>query len=74
MYGMDLPVGTWMVSMKILNDELWEGYVKSGKVKGFSIEGYFVDKVEASKQDPKEMEAEEQLKAIAEIITEALKN
>ena len=30
MYGMDLPVGTWMVSMKILNDELWEGYVKSG--------------------------------------------
>jgi hypothetical protein len=74
MYGMDLPVGTWMVSMKILNDELWEGYVKSGKVKGFSIEGYFVDKVEASKQDPKEVEAEEQLKAIAEIITEALKN
>ncbi len=74
MYGMDLPVGTWMVSMKILNDELWEGYVKSGKVKGFSIEGYFVDKVEASKQDAKEMEAEEQLKAIAEIITEALKN
>jgi hypothetical protein len=74
MYGMDLPVGTWMVSMKILNDELWEGYVKSGKVKGFSIEGYFVDKVEASKQDPKEVEAEEQLKAIAEIITEALKS
>jgi len=74
MYGMDLPVGTWMVSMKILNDELWEGYVKSGKVKGFSIEGYFVDKVEASKHDAKEMEAEEQLKAIAEIITEALKN
>ena len=73
MYGMDLPVGTWMVSMKILNDELWEGYVKSGKVKGFSIEGYFVDKVEASKQDP-EKEAEEQLKAIAEIITEALKS
>ena len=42
MYGMELPVGTWMVSMKILNDELWEGYVKSGKVKGFSIEGYEV--------------------------------
>jgi len=73
MYGMDLPVGTWMVSMKILNDELWEGYVKSGKVKGFSIEGYFVDKVEASKQDP-EKDAEEQLNAIKEIITQALKN
>ena len=73
MYGMDLPVGTWMVSMKILNDELWEGYVKSGKVKGFSIEGYFVDKVEASKQDPKEVEAEEQLNAIKAIIKKDLR-
>jgi hypothetical protein len=73
MYGMELPVGTWMVSMKILNDELWEGYVKSGKVKGFSIEGYFVDKVEASKQDPKETEAEEQLNAIKAIIKKDLR-
>jgi len=72
MYGMDLPVGTWMVSMKILNDELWEGYVKSGKVKGFSIEGYFVDKVEASKQDPEELEAEEKLTAIKELIIKNL--
>ena len=73
MYGMDLPVGTWMVSMKILNDELWEGYVKSGKVKGFSIEGYFVDKVEASKHDAKEMEAEQQLNAIKAIIKKDLR-
>jgi len=73
MYGMDLPVGTWMVSMKILNDELWEGYVKSGKVKGFSIEGYFVDKVEASKVDPQEQEAEEQLNAIKAIIKKDLR-
>ena len=73
MYGMELPVGTWMVSMKILNDELWEGYVKSGKVKGFSIEGYFVDKVEASKVDPQEVEAEEQLNAIKAIIKNDLR-
>jgi len=73
MYGMDLPVGTWMVSMKILNDELWDGYVKSGKVKGFSIEGYFVDKVEASKHDAKEVEAEEQLNAIKAIIKKDLR-
>ena len=73
MYGMELPVGTWMVSMKILNDELWEGYVKSGKVKGFSIEGYFVDKVEASKQDPEEEKAEEQLNAIKAIIKKDLR-
>jgi hypothetical protein len=72
MYGMELPVGTWMVSMKILNDELWEGYIKSGKVKGFSIEGYFVDKVEASKHDPKEQEAEKKLKEIEDVILTAL--
>ena len=75
MYGMDLPVGTWMVSMKILNDELWQDYVKSGKVKGFSIEGYFVDKVEASKQeevDMEELEAQDKLNNIKNVILEAI--
>jgi hypothetical protein len=38
--GFDLPKGTWMVSMKIDDDEIWEG-IKSGKYKGFSIEGLF---------------------------------
>ena len=72
MYGMDLPVGTWMVSMKVHNDEIWENYVKNGKVKGFSIEGFFVDKVEASKQEPEEVEAEEKLTAIKELIIKNL--
>lgn len=43
-YGMTDPVGTWYVSMKVDNDEIWNEFVKSGKVKGFSIEGYFADK------------------------------
>ena len=43
-YGLDVPVGTWMVSMKVNNDEVWNDYVKENKVKGFSIEGYFADK------------------------------
>lgn len=47
-YDMELPVGTWMVSMKVNNDDVWENYVKTGKVKGFSIEGYFTDKVAMS--------------------------
>jgi hypothetical protein len=42
---MNLPVGTWMVSMKIDNDEVWKEYIKEGKVRGFSIEGWFVDKM-----------------------------
>lgn len=45
-YGLDVPVGTWMVSMKVHNDDIWNNYVKTGKVKGFSIEGYFADKLE----------------------------
>ena len=43
-----MPVGTWMVSMKVNNEEVWDDYVKSGKVKGFSIEGYFTDEVAMS--------------------------
>jgi hypothetical protein len=46
-YGFSLPVGTWMISMKVNNDEVWKD-VKEGKVKGFSIEGYFADKYEMS--------------------------
>lgn len=42
-YGMDMPVGTWMVSMKIDNDEIYKK-AKDGDIKGFSIEGYFADK------------------------------
>lgn len=43
-YGFNEPVGTWFVAMKIVNDELWNDFVKTGKVKGFSIEGFFADK------------------------------
>jgi hypothetical protein len=46
-YGFNLPVGTWMISMKVNNDEVWKD-VKEGNVKGFSIEGYFADKYEMS--------------------------
>jgi len=48
-YGLNVPVGTWMGSVKVNNDEVWQDYVKTGKVKGFSIEGYFADKMEAPK-------------------------
>jgi len=57
LYGMDMPVGTWMISMKVNNPDIWENYVKTGKVKGFSIEGYFVDKVNFAKQKMNEEEA-----------------
>ena len=45
LYGFSLPKGTWMVKMKIENDDLWQK-IKSGELKGLSIEGYFTDKME----------------------------
>ena len=68
LYGFDLPKGTWMISMKVNNDEVWKD-VKEGKVKGFSIEGYFADKYEMSLKDESnelQIEAEliEKLKAL----------
>ena len=57
-YGLEVPVGTWMISMKVENDEVWNDYVKSGKVKGFSIEGYFADKAKMKRDSTsQEMEA-----------------
>ena len=64
MYGLDMPVGTWMVSMKVENQEIWDKFVKTGKVKGFSIEGYFVDKVNMSEMR-EESAAQEILDMIA---------
>tara|TARA_R110002020_G_scaffold129168_4_gene289391 strand:+ start:2468 stop:3406 length:939 start_codon:yes stop_codon:yes gene_type:complete len=54
MYGLEVPVGTWMVSMKVENDAIWEKFVKEGSVKGFSIEGYFANKYEMSRATVKE--------------------
>ena len=50
-YGLSYPKGTWVVMAKVNNDEIWSEYVKTGKVKGFSLEGLFGHNlVEASKQ------------------------
>jgi hypothetical protein len=54
-YEFNLPKGTWMISMKVNNDEIWKK-VKDGEVKGFSIEGHFVDQYEMSLQQNEEDE------------------
>ena len=73
-YGMDMPLGTWMLSMKVLNDDVWENYVKTGKVKGFSIEGYFADKLERP-NEPNELSAmeEEEAQYLLKEITAVIK-
>lgn len=62
-YGFSLPKGTWMISMKCNNEEVWQD-VKDGKVKGFSIEGYFADKLEMSQQKDEREEIINQLKEL----------
>jgi hypothetical protein len=46
LYELNLPVGTWVGSIKVENEEVWNDYIKTGIVKGFSIEGYFADKLQ----------------------------
>jgi len=53
-YGMDLPLGTWVGAVKVNNEQIWNEFVKTGKVKGFSIEGYFADKMERPKESIKD--------------------
>ena len=58
-FGLEMPLGTWMVSVKVNNDQIWEEFVKTGKVKGFSIEGFFTDKLDRPKEEKEEYSAEE---------------
>ena len=40
-YGFNLPEGTWMGMYKIQDKKIWDEYIRSGLVKGFSVEGMF---------------------------------
>ena len=42
LYGYNVPVGSWMISVKVEDPETWRR-VKAGELKGFSIEGVLVD-------------------------------
>jgi len=49
LYGF-LPVtGQWYGMYKIDNRRVWNEYVKTGKVKGFSVEGYFLNNILTAK-------------------------
>ena len=51
----DLPDGTWMGGFKVLDTEegnnIWNNYIKTGKVKGFSVEGNFLMNFSRLKRD-----------------------
>jgi hypothetical protein len=68
-YDLNVPIGTWMVSMKVNNEDVWK-QVKEGEVKGFSIEGYFADKLERPNEpnNLSEIEDEYLLEELKEIL------
>jgi hypothetical protein len=43
--GEKYPKGTWYGMVKVKNKEIWDDYVKTGLVKGFSVEGFFIDEL-----------------------------
>jgi hypothetical protein len=67
-YGLDLPLGTWMVSMKVDNDDIWDNYVKQNKIVGFSIEGYFADRLNNKVKENKTDQLTEEDKLLKNII------
>jgi len=44
-FGLNPVEGTWMTMYKVDNLDVWEGYVKPGLVRGFSIEGFFSEEL-----------------------------
>jgi hypothetical protein len=75
-YGLSVPEGTWMVRVHVANDDMWT-FVKEQKVAGFSIEGYFLDKVENMSDTKREPSWFKKLEALvtgrkfyAEIVTD----
>lgn len=66
-YGFNLPVGTWMVSTKIENSDFWNNEIKSGNVRGYSIEGYL--NLEMAKIKNKQDNKMSKIKMNAEIKT-----
>ena len=49
LYGFNPVVGQWYGIYRIGDGRVWNEYVKTGKVKGFSVEGYFVNNILTAK-------------------------
>lgn len=71
-YGLKYPVGTWVGSVKVTSEKVWQEFVKTGAVKGFSIEGYFQDKSQSKETGLaaiEESEAEYLLSNLKDIVS-----
>tara|TARA_R110001632_G_C11193343_1_gene402337 strand:- start:34 stop:615 length:582 start_codon:yes stop_codon:yes gene_type:complete len=63
LYGLNASKGSWVVTMKVDNDNVWDD-IKKKKYLGLSIEGIFSDKVDLSNDKTEEQITIEQIKEI----------
>lgn len=68
-YGYDLPVGTWFVKVKVLNDFVWDA-VKNGDVLGFSVEGVFTHELIKNQKQMKTTKLDDYLSQIRALFTD----
>jgi hypothetical protein len=57
----NLPEGSWIATYLVENDEVWEK-IKDGEYNGFSLEGYFIEKMEDEMVDNMLLEIQSTLK------------
>tara|TARA_R110000772_G_C13310212_1_gene439973 strand:- start:17103 stop:18230 length:1128 start_codon:yes stop_codon:yes gene_type:complete len=76
-FGFNYPKGSWMAMMKVDNDDIWNNYVKTGKVNGYSIDALMefeeVNLNKVNMNDNKEGSVLEFLKDLPNKIALALK-
>jgi hypothetical protein len=68
-YNLSVPAGTWMAALKVEDDTIWNDFIKTGELKGFSIEGYFgmeLRDIEMSKTPEKKKTVNEMLEEMAD--------
>ena len=70
LYGLDVPVGSWVGSVKVNNEKVWQEYILTKKCRGFSIEGFFADKIESPNDKEKEKMSGQLLNQIKHILNE----
>ncbi len=74
LHGMKYDAGTWVVTMKVDNLAVWEDFIKTGRLQGFSIEGKFSERLESKEelieQKPSESEDDFLSRCMSELSTE----
>ena len=71
-YGLSMTKGTWMVRVQVANDDMWQ-QVKDGEIRGFSIEGYFIDSIERMNQKPLKAKAVSSERQLADSLWKQVK-